>query len=144
MNLILTRFCYADFGTFGEFSLPDGMTLATVERPWLNNTPSQSCIPVGEYLCKPRRYNRGGYDAVEVTDVPGRSYILFHIGNFISNSKGCILVNSYLQGDSRLGLRGVSSKTAFNSFMEHYGGKEFTLSIQNIQAGVIQAQEKAA
>jgi len=115
--------------------MPDGMQLATVERPWVNNAAVVSCIPVGEYECKPRRYNRGGYDAVEVCNVTGRSYILFHAGNFVRNSKGCILINSYIKGGD-VGLRGVSSKLAFNQFMSEYGGG-FNLSIVNYQGGIL-------
>ncbi len=135
MELILYRFLYAGHGTFGVFHLPDGKQLFTVERPWVYNTPYISCIPTGRYTCKPRWYNKGDYAAIEVTDVTGRTYILFHVGNFVHNSLGCILVNSKLvEEDGK--LRGVSSRKAFNRFMDVYA-EGFTLEIVNAVPGAI-------
>jgi len=136
MRIILERFCYSENGTFGSLILPDGSELATVERPWLNNKKSASCIPIGNYDCGPRLYNRGGYEAVEVLDVPNRSYILFHKGNFVRYSKGCILVNSYhgAVGDEWCGK---SSAVAFKAFMDEVGGQSFRLIIKNKANGII-------
>lgn len=126
-KLTLTRFAYTDMGTFGKISV-DGQTLYTVERPWINNMPAVSCIPEGTYKCKPRYYNNGRYDAIEVTNVPKRTYIMIHIGNTMLDSAGCILINSRLGFVHNL-WAGVSSKIAFNTFMEHYN-KKFTLEIK--------------
>ncbi len=135
MNIIvLERFAYSNDGTFGYLELPNGEVLCTVERPWLNNQKSISCIPVGEYQCVPRRYNRGGYDAVEVVDVPNRSYILFHKGNFVRNSRGCILVNSS-HGGNYTDWFGVDSKNAFDIFMKYSEG--FILKIINREGGIL-------
>jgi hypothetical protein len=144
MNLTITRNAYHDFGTFGEFSMPDGMTLYTVERPWLGNQVKVSCIPVGSYVCKPRYYNRGGYKAVEVCDVRGRTYILFHRGNFVRNSRGCILINSGIQSGD-VGLCGElgGSGRAFDAFMDVYGGG-FDLSIVNYEGGILPEMRRAA
>lgn len=126
-DLTLTRFAYTPFGVFGEIYV-DGQQLFTVERPWLDNRRSVSCIPAGIYSCRPRRYAKGGYDAVEVCSVPDRTHILFHRGNRAHDSAGCILVTS------RLGCldgiwAGLASKQAFALFMEHYN-REFELSIR--------------
>ena len=127
IDLVLTRFCYSDMGTFGRITVADA-TLITVERPWLDNKPNVSCIPEGEYECRPRFYYRGGYDAVEVLNVPGRSHILFHVGNTMLDVQGCIAVTS------RLGVlgglwAGLDSKTAFSAFMERFN-REFGLRIE--------------
>lgn len=127
LQLVLTRY-YTPSATFGQFSTPDGITLYTVERPWLNNAPGISCIPERIYVCEPRRFFRGGYDAIEVTNVPGRTYILFHIANLPRDVLGCIGVGS------RLGALGqdwavLDSRNAFALFMSHYGAG-FTLKIQ--------------
>ena len=89
-DLTLTRWGSTPHGTFGAMDV-DGLTLYTVERPWLDNRRNISCIPAGKYPLRSRKYYRGGYDAIEVTEVPGRSLILFHRGNTMSNSQGCIL-----------------------------------------------------
>jgi len=133
----LVRFYYSDFGTFGNLTLPSGLQLATVERPWLNNRPRVSCIPVGVYTCEPRRYNKGGYNAVEVTGVTGRTHILFHKGNFVRNSNGCILLNSE-HGTKGNECCGWGSAEAFEAFMAELGRHKFTLKISDIKGGKIE------
>jgi hypothetical protein len=128
--LVLERFAYTDMGTFGRMNVA-GITLYTVERPWLDNKPSVSCIPEGIYKCHPRWYNGGGYQAIEVADVPNRSHILFHIGNNMHDSAGCILVNSKL-GSLEGIWSGLGSKAAFAHFMQHLNGR-FALQIKQYQ-----------
>ena len=128
-DLTITRFARAPFGVFGSMDV-DGATLYTVEKPWLNNQPSISCIPTGIYRCKPRWYYRGGYDAIEITDVPDRTHILFHKGNRPSDFAGCIGVTSYLgclNGD----WAGLNSAAAFERLMDELGDKEFDVEIKN-------------
>lgn len=126
-DLIIKRFCVGPMGTFGTMSV-DGVTLYTVERPWLNNQPNISCIPDGLYTCKPRRFYRGGYDAIEITNVIGRTHILMHIANLPERLKGCIGINSEL-GCLYGQWAGRGSRDAFNYLMQKFGGREFTLSI---------------
>jgi hypothetical protein len=55
-------------------------------------------------------------DTFEVTDVPGRSHILFHKGNLEDDSHGCILVGESF--NPVLGRPGItSSKEGFEEFM---------------------------
>lgn len=133
MNLV--RFAYTNTGAFSELTLPDGQIIYTVERPWVNNQVGISCIPLGTYVCTPRFYNRGGYDAFEVLDVPGRSHILFHIGNRPSDSMGCILPNNKL-GCIKGDWAGLQSQLAFNEFMRQTENKKFKLTITNRVGGV--------
>jgi len=133
-SVTIERFCYSDFGTFGNLILPSGEVLATVERPWIFNRRRVSCIPIGRYHCEPRVYNRGGYNAVEITGVPDRTHILFHVGNFVRNSNGCILINeshSAINGE----WCGIRSRYAFNHFMKEVGYTNFNLLISNRQGG---------
>lgn len=134
-NMNLQRFCYSEAGTFGELTLPDGQIIYTVERPWLNNARGVSCIPIGKYQCKPRFYNRGGYEAVEVLDVPQRSHILFHVGNSAKDSKGCILPNNNL-GCLKGDWAGLHSSAAFHEFMRQVNNKPFELTITNRIGGM--------
>ena len=94
--LKLERFAYSPVGTFGTLWLPENEILYTVERPWLDNQKRISCIPEGNYICLPRKYYRGGYDAIHITNVPYRSYILFHRANTMHNVEGCIGVGTQL------------------------------------------------
>jgi hypothetical protein len=127
-DLILTRFAYTSMGVFGRFMV-DGQLLFTVERPWLQNRAEVSCIPEGTYTCQPRHYNRGGYDAVEVTNVPDRTHILFHKGNTMHDLAGCIAVTSRL-GTQRGLWAGLDSANAFGVFMNRFGTAPFTLRIE--------------
>lgn len=126
-DLTITRFAYSELGTFGRFFV-DGQVLYTVERPWLNNIQVQSCIPEGVYQCSPQFYNRGGYAAVEIKDVPGRTHILFHKGNTMNDVAGCVVVVSRL-GVCKSTWGGLDSANAFRLFMKHYGGRDFELEI---------------
>lgn len=129
-TLILTRFAWSDFGCFGEIYV-DGQRLYTVERPWLGNQKAVSCIPLGVYTCRPRRYMRGGYDAVEVCDVPDRTHILFHKANSMHDLAGCLGVVSRL-GTLKGIWAGLDSATAFALFMTHFN-REFQLDIRQYQ-----------
>lgn len=125
----LERFAYAPSGTFGMMSLPSGMTLFTAEQPWNDNRPRRSCIPEGEYWCKPRRYNRGDYDAIEILDVEGRKHILFHKANWPHQLMGCIAPGVSFGCVS--GMVGVpSSGTAFDALMKELGTKKWRLNIR--------------
>ena len=130
----ITRFAYSPNGTFGHLTLPSGKILATVERPWIDNEKNISCIPVGGYKCEPSFYYRGNYEAFEVMGVQDRSRILFHIGNFVRNSNGCILVNSK-HGAINHEWCGINSRNAFNVFMKEMNGAKFHLNIINQQGG---------
>jgi len=136
LQATLERFCYSPDATFGNLITPKGMHYATVERSWQDNKPSISCIPIGEYKCAPRRYNRGGYDAIELLNVIERTHILMHIGNFANNSNGCILINTMF-GSINNEWCGLSSTNAFNSLMSELGGLNFNLTITNKEGGIL-------
>jgi len=109
----LTRFYYGDAGVFGRLVLPSGISLYSVERPWLNNQLRISCIPEGIYALSPRYFFRGEYDTFELLDVPGRSHILIHVANWSHEVEGCIGLGTILD----LGNNMVkSSKVAFDLF----------------------------
>jgi hypothetical protein len=88
-----------DEGTFGVFALDSGLTFRTAELPWRNNARRVSCIPKGVYECRWRTSPRFG-PCYRIEDVPGRSEILFHAGNFAGDRsrgfqtdvEGCILL----------------------------------------------------
>lgn len=112
----LERFAYTPYGVFGKIIIPE-FECFTVERPWLDNKPRQSCIPEGVYDLELGFFNRGGYPAYELKDVPGRSLIKIHIGNTMDDIVGCIAPGKslgYLEKKWAVG----SSKKAFNEFMQ--------------------------
>jgi hypothetical protein len=129
-NLTITRFAYTPIGTFGS-AMVGGLQLYSCEPPWLDNRPVISCIPEGTYTCRPATFIHGGYQAIEITAVPGRTGILFHIGNTRNDTKGCILLGFELGCMS--GLWAVlSSHQAFDHFMSLYGQSPFELTIKRL------------
>ena len=88
--LYLNRYHSDLFGTFGVLVFNNKIVCHTYERPWLNNSPNVSCIPVGEYafnVVNSFRYGR----CFSINDVPNRSAILIHVGSSELDTKGCIL-----------------------------------------------------
>ena len=129
-HLTVSRAATGIQGTFGVL-LSEGLPFAlTLERQWLDNKTNVSCIPEGEYRCKRVNSPRFG-NAFEVTDVEGRTHILFHKGNLDDDSHGCILVGE------KFGLLSESagileSRQGFNEFMLLLeDDNEFKLTILN-------------
>ena len=71
--------------------MPDGTEFDTLERPWINNATSISCIPSGIYKFK--RDTHGRFQWFRLLDVPGRTNIEFHLGTKPEHSEGCILMS---------------------------------------------------
>lgn len=62
-----------------------------LELPWRNNERQVSCIPEGMYKTK-KRISAKYDEHFHLLDVPNRSWILIHHGNFPEDVLGCILV----------------------------------------------------
>lgn len=124
MDVELERFAYTPHGTFGRIMLPE-FECFTVERPWLDNKRRQSCIPEGTYELVLGMYNRGGYPAYELMDVPDRSLIKIHVGNTMDDIVGCIAPGKAL-GFLERKWAVSSSRKAFNEFMVAMNGIQAT------------------
>ena len=133
--LTLYRFPSRPDGTFGALCDADANGIfpfcVTVERPWADNRPQESCIPLGEYLCKRVNSPKFG-ETFEITNVPGRTHILIHKGNYYTDSIGCLIVAS--QWEPINGVNAIQgSGNAFAEFMGRIGAdNEFKLVIQAI------------
>lgn len=133
MMLTLERFAYSPLGTFGKIKELD---MYTVERPWLNNKGSVSCIPVGPYKCKRVKSPKFG-NVFEVTNVPGRTHILFHKANVAADVEGCIGVGETL-GCVKVTWGVIDSKGAFDKMMDALQFvDEFDLEIHNYVGGIL-------
>lgn len=102
----------------------------TLELPWRDNKRSISCIPAGQYNVKRHNSPRFG-DCFMLLDVPERDYILFHEGNTVRSSRGCILVGAKF-GHIR-GMKAVLNSVKTNNKMLEYfhDDAEFILHIVN-------------
>src|SRR5580698_6443589 len=123
MNLILTRINKPG-ATFGVLSTEDFPLCVTLELPWNNNVPGESCIPAGTYHCVPHN-SLDHPNTWEVTGVPGRSEILIHNGNYLKDTEGCILVALQFAGNAPAIL---TSDLALN-FLRNTLPQEFDLTI---------------
>lgn len=94
----------ADDRTIGRLSYGDEH-FWTVEKPWKDNEPFVSCIPAGNYTMVRRDSPRFGPRTWEVSDVPGRTHILLHVGNTANDVVGCISLGTHLHSTAE----GVSS-----------------------------------
>jgi hypothetical protein len=121
---------YKKSATLGTLVLPSGRELKTIERPWLNNARRVSCYPEGAYIVKylPRS-GSGKYKRVwHVQNVPNRSGILFHGGNFVRHSLGCTIVGSRHGWLSKT-LAVLGSKIGLDVMREELEGKDFILIV---------------
>lgn len=131
MIITLSRFAYTPQAVFGRLQV-NGYECYTLELPWCGNEKAKSCIPEGEYKIVLGRFNRGGYPAYEVLDVPDRKYIKIHIGNTVNDIHGCIAVGKEL-GVISGKFAVTSSRKAYNEFMAATGGqRQGTILIKSI------------
>ena len=63
----------------------------TLELGWHDNEREKSCIPSGSYTVIKHHSPKFG-ECLWVQNVPKRDAILFHAGNFNTDTHGCILV----------------------------------------------------
>jgi hypothetical protein len=100
----------------------------TLELSWKDNKRSISCIPCGDYTVIKRKSKKYG-NHFHILDVPDRSYILIHNGNYNYQTKGCVLVGddlSYLNSDNDIDV--VNSKKTLKKLYSLLPDK-FDLSI---------------
>jgi len=118
--VVISRFCTGPMGTFGRlFAGP--AQFYTVERPWLDNKPFESCVPAGDYQLRwlptttpvPEEfggctwYLEGGSVGIDSGE---RTRIALHVANVSSDVAGCIGVGT------RLGT--VNGKWAVNGSVD--------------------------
>lgn len=128
-NIVLKRISFRDDGTFGVLMDEDLPFCLTVELPWLNNEQNVSCIPSGVYVCK-RIISPTFGETFEITGVPNRTHVLFHVANTVDDLKGCVGLGEMF---GRLGSKTAvqMSKQAFWELMERTAGLEtFRLTIK--------------
>jgi hypothetical protein len=113
MDVTINRINKGDKQITGELIVFDNdeilIKVASLELPDLDNQSRISCIPYGEYTVKRRRSPKHG-EHFHITNVPNRSFILIHSGNFYTDILGCVIV-----GDNLLDINGDGKKDVTNS-----------------------------
>ena len=120
MNGTLVRHESTSQGTFGIMTFGD-LVLHTIERPWLNNRPFESCIPPDTYQLN--YFDRPNGDrvfaltggTVSLYENPAfkRYTVLIHKGNYMKDVVGCIA-----PGQSRVGDMVTNSSISMDLIME--------------------------
>ena len=134
-------------GTFGVLYAPDCSAIFyTGELPRdagnisVGNERGTDCIPAGTYACEvveSAKFKAVGGKGYHVTNVPGRTGILIHPGNWCgdkskglkSDVEGCILLGlgiCELRGQRAI----TDSRAAVKAFIEDMGGRNFELTIE--------------
>ena len=116
--------------TTGVLSLPSSLRLCTLERAWVNNAQNISCIPAGSYYCRwIERSASGKYKRTwHVEAVEGRTGILIHPANLVTQLRGCIALGmKYGNLGGKFAL--LSSLSALNKLRSELSGQDFILNI---------------
>lgn len=116
MKLELRRLYQTPIGapkqTEGElYVIKDGGIIydcKTLELPWRDNKRRISCVVSGTYKVVKHTSPKFG-KSFWIQDVPNRSEILIHSGNYNYNTKGCPLVGQTLTDINGDGLRDVTN-----------------------------------
>ena len=130
--LELVRLENTSQGVVGILKINKEIFCATLEPPELGNQRSVSCIPAGQYFITGADSHKFG-KTYTVIDVPGRTHILFHAGNMVKHTEGCILLGETigkLQGNRAV----LNSGATFKRFMEELGmaGDRASLTIYEV------------
>jgi len=135
METYIFRTKTSDQGTEGILITTEGFICKIFELPWRDNQRSISCIPPGEYDVIIRLSPKYGR-VYHVTNVPNRSYILMHSGNwagdvnkgFKTHTNGCLLTGlefGFLSNQRAI----LNSRVALRRFMDKMSERPFRLKI---------------
>jgi hypothetical protein len=132
VNLLIIRETFTEESIIGELFLNGEWLCDTLENPYLDNQRNISCIPEGQYKVRLRTAKESAtrdYLHLLIQDVPNRDFVLVHIGNKSSDTRGCVLVGIGTKQDfvknSRLAME-LLMKEIIN-----LGGTNINLTIKN-------------
>lgn len=136
MKLLIERIDDSGIQTIGRLYVLDDNNgvkydCPTLELPWKENSQSISCIPEGEYDVV-KRFSQRFKNHFHITNVPGRSYILIHAGNFYTDIRGCVLVGRDLKDLNRDGHIDVKDSGSAMADLLGLMPKKFKLKIVKI------------
>ncbi|MEZ9857342.1 DUF5675 family protein [Vibrio splendidus] len=137
MKHYLMKRRYFEHGTYSYLYRPDGSKVCCmVERPMLNNKPSESCIVEGTYDLLPHQSPRFGHCYAIEEPMLGvtrsgpslRTHVLIHKANKPSDLQGCLApgVDFGFVGNE---WAVVNSSHAFKVLMAELNGKSAKLTI---------------
>ncbi len=127
--MVLTRHRYSSVGIFGTLVTDRGSEYATLEHAYPVGDAYLPKLGNGTYVCRKGMHclKKGGpFQTFEIIGVLNHTGILFHVGNYNSDSEGCVLLGLTEQSNMV-----IHSKAAFERFMKELEGvNEFTLEVK--------------
>ena len=133
--ITINRTEHSDHGTIGELIIDGEPFCWTIELPDRGNRPNVSRIPAGVYSCSWGVSPMFGW-VYTVDNVPGRSLIRIHNGNYAgdtvkgyrTHSHGCIILGARKGWLNRQRVV-LASRPTRRRFEQALGGWPFTLQI---------------
>jgi len=104
------------FGTFGALRIQKKVFCSTLEPPDVENVRNISSIPEQQYMCE-RHISPKFHETFLIKDVPMRDKVLFHAGNVVEHTKGCVILGrtwGVLEGNRAV----LNSGNTFKAFMK--------------------------
>ena len=134
-NLLIIRDTFTAKSIIGKLYCNGEFMAHTLELPWKNNQKSVSCIPEGRYKCRVRLARESAtrdYVHLLVQDVKDRSYILFHYGNYPTDTRGCILTGTHrAQTPDKILESRIAHPYLMNHILGNQLGERIELVIKN-------------
>jgi len=121
------------YGVFGVMLIGNETFCMTLEPPEFENKKNFSCIPAGQYECVRIVSPKFG-TTYEILNVPDRDDVLFHSGNRVEDTTGCVCLAEKLgklKGDRAI-LNSGKTFTNFLNKMQSY--PKFNLTIKEAWA----------
>jgi hypothetical protein len=121
----LRRLTFSEDGpTFGALLWGIKPLCVTMEPAWRGNQHDISCVPPGRRVAQVYKSPRHG-KVWRLQDVPDRDNIEFHTGNWVTDTKGCILVGQLF------GFDGIVNSTRAMDMLRGKLPDHFILDIIN-------------
>lgn len=152
MHLVIRRKPSTETETQGILEI-DGQEFDSIEKPWKDNKPFESCIPAGNYILE--KHTGGKYSGtycmvnkdLKVFHLPeernnntDRYACVFHVANWASQLEGCIALGmgKFTAYDRRAGKvlpMVIQSKSAVSKFkvLMHNNPGPHTLRIMDAE-----------
>ncbi|WP_143165248.1 DUF5675 family protein [Flavobacterium cucumis] len=113
--------------TMGYLITNNDVLCYTLELPWADNSNNISCIPNGSYNGILRYDKKDGW-RIQLDNVPNRTGVQIHMGNYTSEIQGCILVGTNANIDN---CNVQNSATAYLKLKKAFYGTETPNSTPN-------------
>jgi len=117
-ELTIERKLSSDNCTMGYLIASGEVICYTLELPWKDNSNNISCIPSGSYNGI-LRYDKTDGWRIQLENVPNRTGVQIHMGNYTTQTEGCILVGTDAKVDN---CSVLNSSTAFSKLKEAFYG----------------------